>query len=660
MINQASLFNKRNGPFVYIMASLLFLLICLVGVTLYFSHTFYEKDKERIELQSKQIKSLFKIHYKDNAEELWTKSYTSIRERITRAIDEIGGKVESIQIFTDNFECVGSIKECRNVSFDTKKVFETSDSFLSYSNGLYRMSQKFTLGGVDIGYMKIQFHGPFTFSESSFFAFSNLGTLLVIFSVLFVWGLWTFVVYVFVLRPFMKEKIEIEKSIGLSKIAKRIAHDIRSPVEVLKSVTNSLEGIDPEYQKLIMGSTARISEIANGLLSSSDSNPGINKIFNLKILLEEIIAEKKVEKNVDIVFKDKLSYESSFICGVEVDVYRSISNLINNGVEAQKKGKEKLDISVENKSGKLEFILKDYGRGMDNELLSKVLLGGKTTKKDGNGIGLSSSKSVFESLGAEFKVVSKVNFGTSIYITIPLVNCPSWFTGNVTLNRKNVVCIDDDDSFRRLYKRKFKNFKGRVVVSNDFDESLSLCVDNSLFFFDYDLGKGIKGIDRIVDNSLQKQSVLVTSMYQDEYVQNRCLKEGIKILPKQIFNNANFVFSDSNDINLFSKQNEDVINVLIDDDRLVHAMWKMCANKAGESLRCYFSVNDFLRESNDFNSNTKVYVDSCLGDGLKGEVESRKIFDLGFKQIYLETGFSPREVDRPHWIKGIIGKEAPW
>lgn len=44
---------------------------------------------------------------------------------------------------------------------------------------------------------------------------------------------------------------------------------------------------------------------------------------------------------------------------------------------------------------------------------------------------------------------------------------------------------------------------------------------------------------------------------------------------------------------------------------------------------------------------------------LKGEKLSKKIFDLGFKNIVLATGARNETIELPYWIKGIQGKEFP-
>jgi hypothetical protein len=100
--------------------------------------------------------------------------------------------------------------------------------------------------------------------------------------------------------------------------------------------------------------------------------------------------------------------------------------------------------------------------------------------------------------------------------------------------------------------------------------------------------------------------------------------------------------------------------ILIDNDSLIQMSWKMAAEKAGKEIATFSSVDEFLEVADDFGPDTPIYVDSDLGDGIRGEVESEKIHARGFFEIRLATGFSPGEVDKPAWIKEIVGKRAPF
>ena len=101
---------------------------------------------------------------------------------------------------------------------------------------------------------------------------------------------------------------------------------------------------------------------------------------------------------------------------------------------------------------------------------------------------------------------------------------------------------------------------------------------------------------------------------------------------------------------------KDTTHILIDDDKLIHLAWSMAAQKAGIKLECFFAISSFLKNEEDYSRDCIIYIDSDLGDGLKGEVLSEKLFQLGFKRLYLATGYKSQDFTKPSWILDVLGK----
>jgi hypothetical protein len=108
--------------------------------------------------------------------------------------------------------------------------------------------------------------------------------------------------------------------------------------------------------------------------------------------------------------------------------------------------------------------------------------------------------------------------------------------------------------------------------------------------------------------------------------------------------------------NTLEIQNLKLPIVLIDDDRLVHLNWKSHCKKNGLDFHGFYSIEAFLGDSSSFDKASRIYIDSNLGDGIKGEIESEKIFALGFLNLYLATGYEKGSIQKPAWIKEIYSK----
>ena len=97
--------------------------------------------------------------------------------------------------------------------------------------------------------------------------------------------------------------------------------------------------------------------------------------------------------------------------------------------------------------------------------------------------------------------------------------------------------------------------------------------------------------------------------------------------------------------------------ILIDDDQLIHDIWKMVAKSKNKILHCYYDVKTFLSVSTKFSPTIPIFIDSNLGKNIRGEIISREISNAGFINIILQTGY---ELDNiPAWIKYQQGKGFP-
>jgi FixJ family two-component response regulator len=97
--------------------------------------------------------------------------------------------------------------------------------------------------------------------------------------------------------------------------------------------------------------------------------------------------------------------------------------------------------------------------------------------------------------------------------------------------------------------------------------------------------------------------------------------------------------------------------ILIDDDKLIRLSWIMAAQKACVDLQCFETVHEFINSSDQIIKGCKIFIDSDLGEGVKGEFASKDIKSLGFDQIYITTGYLDLDLKQFPWIKGLVTKK---
>ncbi|HAT73304.1 MAG TPA: hypothetical protein DCS63_10865 [Elusimicrobia bacterium] len=99
--------------------------------------------------------------------------------------------------------------------------------------------------------------------------------------------------------------------------------------------------------------------------------------------------------------------------------------------------------------------------------------------------------------------------------------------------------------------------------------------------------------------------------------------------------------------------------VLLDDDMLVHMNWKMAANASGAEFKAYKTPQDFAAGISDLSKDAAIYIDSELGNDIKGEDIAKDLHEKGFSNITMATGHSPEQFAHLPWLK-VTGKEPPW
>ena len=100
--------------------------------------------------------------------------------------------------------------------------------------------------------------------------------------------------------------------------------------------------------------------------------------------------------------------------------------------------------------------------------------------------------------------------------------------------------------------------------------------------------------------------------------------------------------------------------VLLDDDALVQMTWRVAARSKGLSLVGFRSPQKFLAAVDRYSKDTAVYLDSELGEGVRGEDIAKDLHAKGFTNLYLATGHAPEALPDMPWIKQVVGKEPVW
>lgn len=450
-------------------------------------------------------------------------------------------------------------------------------------------------------------------------------------------------------------RIELLQAEKISNVATQVAHDIRSPLEMLKGLKDELGLLPESSRKRIQLGINRIEEVTFNLLKKHKvSNTNFQNVFSedLFSLLTSIITEKTIEfrERKGILIKSELAWISDgFFSKIDRPSLKSIiSNLVNNSVEAIISGQGFIQLQLSCTDSSNIITIKDNGPGIPENIAKKLFTKGLTTKKDGNGLGLYNAKQDIEAVGGTLTFTTEIGKGTTFTIALPKSEAPPTFIESIKAYKYDkIIVLDDDPAFHEVWSKKFEGLESKIEHIFTVKEMLSKYEElnsKTLLLSDFELmDKDLDGIDTILKLNHAFHSILVTARSEEMAINERCLEHGIKILPKSLVNY----------IQVETKA-EDVI--LIDDDKLMHISWSSYCLKNKIPFKGFKSVEDFMKDSDVINKEARIYIDSNLGNGIKGELESEKIFLLGFKNLFLATGYEPEDIKAPSWIKKVYSK----
>ena len=295
----------------------------------------------------------------------------------------------------------------------------------------------------------------------------------------------------------------------------------------------------------------------------------------------------------------------------------------------------------------VEIKINDNGPGFDSKYMENYFINGFSTKSNGHGLGLSNAKKEIEQAGGTISISN--NNGASVSIFLKKTPSPANFVSRINLSGiDTVILLDDDLSIHEMWAKRFK----QIPVSVEYFSSPEALIkkykevhSNTLLLSDYDLQSEMNGIDCIKTLKAETKSILVTGKAFEDSVIEKTLSLGIRLLPKTMIKSVQVI-------------NNDKKVVLIDDDELIQIGWRRSGKKMGFDVQTFTTIEDFLKSSAQFKKETPIFIDSNLGKGIKGEIESERIHKLGFEKLYLATGYQRSEINVPDWILEVYSKNA--
>lgn len=342
-----------------------------------------------------------------------------------------------------------------------------------------------------------------------------------------------------------------------SEVARRIAHDIRSPLAALQIAINGLGTETPDYH-VIKSCTQRMEDIANSLTRKWDFEASNRKEKVLvRAFVDTLIAIKRSEyknSNVEIEIEFLNRSAAQYVFVNESELGRTLSNIINNAVESYPSG-GKVILTIDSTSSQLVIKIKDFGLGIHTKDFDRIFEKDVSLRNEGTGLGLFYSKLFIETNGGKIAVDSMQGLGTTMTVSYPLSSPPSWIKTTLFLdNYRQVVIADDYAPNAELMKRKMKKeCPDKEIICFSQISDLAEFVkdkgeDRSIFYIvDHDfIDEPMTGLEFILESKIRDRAVLATHHHENGEVVKECEASGVKIIPKIVFQDIRVVNEKAN------------------------------------------------------------------------------------------------------------------
>ena len=230
---------------------------------------------------------------------------------------------------------------------------------------------------------------------------------------------------------------ELAKSDELKKdLIANVSHDLRTPLTMIKSYAEMVRDLSGEnaekrvaHLQVIIDEADRLNLLVSDLLTLSRMQSGVSffeiEEFDLKATAESVLNSYEILKErEDYKLNFYCNKDSAIVSGDPKRIKQVLSNLINNAVRYDNRGKE-ITLSITVSDGHARCEVRDCGAGIPAEELEhiweryyKVSSNSGRSPSGGSGLGLAIVKEILTLHGAEFGVESEEGVGSTFWFKL--------------------------------------------------------------------------------------------------------------------------------------------------------------------------------------------------------------------------------------------------
>lgn len=196
-----------------------------------------------------------------------------------------------------------------------------------------------------------------------------------------------------------------------------LVHDLKTPLTIIEMYASLIEMVDTtekthEYVQKITSSVDQLNHMISEILVEDKKRQ-----VSVDELLSSVLSQISTY-DLDEILNVRISCPDTVVFINKIRMGRAIVNIVKNAMDSVDKEQSRIDIEVDVKGDAVDIRISDNGKGIDEEVLSKIFERGYSTKKS-SGIGLGFAKKVIENHNGSFEMYSKSGVGTTVVMRLP-------------------------------------------------------------------------------------------------------------------------------------------------------------------------------------------------------------------------------------------------